>query len=112
MMLRQLPRTLALLLLGLAGCSSAGPEARWTIGLSVLTTTNPFFKEIADTMTEEGARHGYRVITVSGDNDVAKQDKQLEDFIVKKVDAIVLSPCDSKSIGQAIQKANAAGIPV
>lgn len=102
-----------LLTLVFGGCStSAGPEARWTIGLSVLTTTNPFFKEIADTMAEEGARHGYRVITVSGDNDVARQDKQLEDFIVKKVDAIVLSPCDSKSIGQAIQRANAAGIPV
>ncbi|MBM4069336.1 MAG: substrate-binding domain-containing protein [Planctomycetes bacterium] len=102
-----------LLMVILGGCSSAsGPEARWTVGLSVLNTTNPFFKEIADTMTEEGAKHGYRVITVSGDDDVVKQDKQLADFIVKKVDAIVLSPCDSKSIGQAIQKANTAGIPV
>lgn len=111
MIQRHLQRVLFALCL--CGCSAAeGPEARWTIGLSVLTTTNPFFKEIADTMADEGAKHGYRVIAVSGDNDVTKQNRQLEDLIVKKVDAIVLSPCDSKSIGPAIQNANAAGIPV
>jgi ribose transport system substrate-binding protein len=31
---------------------------------------------------------------------------------VRKVAAIVLTPCDSKAIGPAIQEANAAGIPV
>jgi ribose transport system substrate-binding protein len=52
------------------------------------------------------------VIVVSGDKDVAKQSNQIKDFIVKKVSAIVLSPCDSKSIVPVIQEANAAGIPV
>jgi ribose transport system substrate-binding protein len=107
-----------LLLVGLglllaAGCEYGGARpARRTIGLSVLTLTNPFFKEIADTMAEEAARHGYDVLVVSGDFDVAKQDQQVDDFIVRGVDAIVLSPCDSRAIGPAIQKANAAGVPV
>lgn len=87
-------------------------RAKGTIGLSVLTLTNPFFKEIADTLTAEAAKHGYDVIVVSGDNDVARQQNQVKDFIVKKAAAIVLTPCDSKSIGPAIQEANAAGIPV
>ena len=52
------------------------------------------------------------MIVVSGDKDVAKQSNQIKDFIVKKVSAIVLSPCDSKSIVPVIQEANAAGIPV
>ena len=43
---------------------------------------------------------------------MAKQSNQIKDFIVKKVSAIVLSPCDSKSIIPVIQEANAAGIPV
>ena len=51
-------------------------------------------------------------MVVSGDKDVAKQGNQIKDFIVKKVSAIVLSPCDSKSIIPVIQEANAAGIPV
>jgi len=90
----------------------AAPSLKGTIGLSVLTLTNPFFKVIADTMTAEAAKHGYDVIVTSGEFDVARQQNQVKDFIVKKVAAIVLTPCDSKSIGPAIAEANAAGIPV
>jgi ribose transport system substrate-binding protein len=90
----------------------ARPAARGVIGLSVLTLTNPFFKEIADTMTAEAARHGYRVLVVSGEFDVARQQNQVKDFIVQDVAAIVLCPCDSKAIGPAVRDANTAGIPV
>jgi ribose transport system substrate-binding protein len=83
-----------------------------TIGVSVLTMNNPFFKEIADSMQAEAVKHGFEVVAVSGDFDVARQQNQIKDFIVKKVSAIVLCPCDSKAIGPAIQEANAAGIPV
>jgi ribose transport system substrate-binding protein len=82
------------------------------IGLSVLTMNNPFFKEIADTMAAEGAKQGYEVLAVSGDNDPAKQQNQVKDFIVKKAVAIVLCPCDSRAIAPAIREATAAGIPV
>ena len=87
-------------------------EPKQTIGVSLLTLDNPFFKVIGDNITAEGAKHGYDTIVVSGDKDVAKQSNQIKDFIVKKVSAIVLSPCDSKSIIPVIQEANAAGIPV
>ncbi|MBN1345718.1 MAG: substrate-binding domain-containing protein [Phycisphaerae bacterium] len=91
----------------------SGPtRTKGTIGLSVLTLTNPFFKVIADTMKVEGAKCGYKVDVKSGEFDVARQQNQVKDFIVQKVAAIVLTPCDSKSIGPAIQEANAAGIPV
>lgn len=86
--------------------------SKGTIGVSLLTLDNPFFKVIGDNITAEGRKHGYEVIVVSGDKDVAKQSNQIKDFIVKKVSAIVLSPCDSKSIVPVIQEANAAGIPV
>lgn len=109
-----------LLTLALAGCTRgpetkagpASPPPRGTIGLSVLTLTNPFFKVIADTLREEAAREGYAVLTVSGEFDVARQQNQVKDFIVRKVSAIVLTPCDSKAIGPAIREANEAGIPV
>lgn len=87
-------------------------KAKGTIGVSLLTLDNPFFKVIGDKITEEGKQRGYEAIVVSGDKDVAKQSNQIKDFIVKKVSAIVLSPCDSKSIIPVIQEANAAGIPV
>jgi ribose transport system substrate-binding protein len=89
-----------------------GPASRGTIGVSLLTLDNPFFKVIGDNITSEGKKHGYDTIVVSADKDVAKQGNQVKDFIVKKVVAIVLSPCESKAIVPVIQEANKAGIPV
>lgn len=86
--------------------------SRGTIGVSVLTMSNPFFKVIADSITDEAQKSGFDVEVVSGEYDVAKQQTQVKDFIVKGVAAIVLCPCDSKAIGPVIQEANAAGVPV
>ncbi len=87
-------------------------SANGTIGVSLLTLQNPFFKVIGDNITAEAAKHGYDTLVVSADNDVARQSNQVKDFIVKKAAAIVLSPADSKAIVPVIQEANAAGIPV
>ncbi len=92
--------------------ADAAPKKKGTIALSVLTLTNPFFKQIGDSMTEEARQQGYDVLVVSGEFDVARQQNQVKDFIVKKVAAIVLTPCDSVAIGPAIKEANDAGIPV
>ena len=86
--------------------------SRGTIGLSVLTLTNPFFTVIAENLSLEAKKHGYEVLVTSGEFDVARQHNQVKDFIVQKVNAIVLCPCDSKAIGPAIKEANEAGIPV
>lgn len=93
------------------GEDTASSEMKGTIGYTTMDLTNPFFKVIGENMKAEAAKHGYDVVTVSGDN-VTKQSNQIDDFIVKKVAAIVVTPCDPKSIGQAIKKANDAGIPV
>jgi ribose transport system substrate-binding protein len=95
-----------------ADSGAASVKAKGTIGVSLLTLDNPFFKVIGDHISAQGEQQGYEVIVVSADKDVAKQSNQIKDFIVKKVSAIVLSPCDSKSIIPVIQEANAAAIPV
>lgn len=108
----------ALALLGGCGQSenasaSGNPnKSRGTIGVSVLTLNNPFFKVIADTITDEAAKHGYAVLAVDGREDAPTQHNQVRDFIVKKVCAIVLCPCKSREVGPAIKEANEAGIPV
>jgi ribose transport system substrate-binding protein len=104
---------LALVLASLASILQAAETTpNGTIGVSLLTLDNPFFKVIGDSLTAEAKKLGYATLVVSGDKDVARQSNQVKDFIVKKCVAIVLSPCDSKAIGPVIQEANAAGIPV
>ena len=96
--------------------SSAGntpsKPTKGTIGVTLLTLQNPFFKVIGDNITSEAAKLGYDTIVLSADNDVARQANHVKDFIVRKCTAIVLSPCESRSIVPVIQEANAAGIPV
>lgn len=95
-----------------AGEAPAQPAKKGTIGVTLLALQNPFFKVIGDSITAEAAKQGYDTIVLSADNDVARQSNQVKDFIVKKVSAIVLSPCESRSVVPVIQEANAAGIPV
>lgn len=63
-------------------------------------------------MRHEASKYGYSLIVVDANRDNAKQQSQVEDFISKRVDAIVLTPYDSQAIGSAIVEANNAGIPV
>jgi ribose transport system substrate-binding protein len=111
--------TLIILVSGVAACSRSQPsnlptagKTKPLIGVSLLTLSNPFFKEIADTLQSDGEKRGYEVVVTSGELDPARQKDQVKDFLVRKASAIVLTPCDSKSIGTAIADANAAGVPV
>jgi ribose transport system substrate-binding protein len=82
------------------------------IGVSLLTRTHPFYQELEAGLTAAAAEKGYQLLIQAGEFDVARQKDQLENFIVRKVTAIVVCPCDSRSIGTSVAAANAAGIPV
>jgi ribose transport system substrate-binding protein len=106
-------RWLPLLFLLAASLSGAADKAKkLEVGVSLLTQTNPFFKDLGEAMKQEGLKYNMQVVVVSGEFDAARQRNQVSDFIVKKCAAIVLSPCDSKAVGTAISQANKAGIPV
>lgn len=87
-------------------------EIKGKIGVTCMDLTNPFFKLIGDVMTAEAAKHGYQAVVLSGELDPAKQNSQLSDFAAQGYDAIFLNPVDSKSVGEGVKKAAAAGIPV
>ncbi len=94
-----------------APAPAAGAPAA-TIGVSLLTRTHPFYQDLEQGLRDGAKEHRYELLVQAGEFDVAKQKDQIENFIVRKVDAIIVSPCDSRSIGTTIAAANAAGIPV
>jgi ribose transport system substrate-binding protein len=83
-----------------------------TIGVTLLTRAHVFYKDLEEGLKSEAAKNGYELILTSGDFDLGKQSSQIEDFITRKVDAIIVSPVDSRGVGPAIRKANEAKIPV
>lgn len=107
---------LALLLLSGAHCkrsdSDADRNAEKTIGVTLLTVQHQFYQELRAGLEEEAARHGYRLLVTTAEFDSARQANQIDEFIVQKVDAMVVCPCDSRSVGASIVAANKANIPV
>jgi len=115
-------RIFAVAILALAACSSqsttkgtssaAGGAPTKTIGVSIQNREAQFYQEMEAGMRAEAAKYGYALDVVDANRDNARQQSQVEDFISQKVDAIVLTPYDSKAIGSAIVEANQAKIPV
>lgn len=88
------------------------PAGAKTIGVSLLTRGHIFYRDLEDGLKAEADKYGYQLIIASADFDLNKQISQVEDFVSRKVDAIIVCPVDSKGVGSAIEEANKAGIPV
>ena len=97
----------------LSGCQpSANNAGAKRIGVTLLTREHEFYRQLEAGLKDAADKQGYQLIVTSGDFDLAKQQSQIENFIVQRVDAIIVCPADSKGIGPAIEQANQAKIPV
>ncbi|MEC9349468.1 MAG: substrate-binding domain-containing protein, partial [Planctomycetota bacterium] len=105
---------IAALCCGCGGSSDdgGGTKKKGLIGYSAMSLTNPFFKIIADSITEEAGLNGFDVAVNDANSDGKLQAEHIDSYIVQGAQAIILNPCDRLSVGPAIQKANKAGIPV
>lgn len=83
-----------------------------TIGVTLLTRGHIFYRDLEAGLLEEAKKNKYDLIITSADFDLGKQIAQIEDFVARKVDAIIVCPVDSKGVGPGIKKANEARIPV
>ena len=94
------------------GCAKKETGSSKVIGVSLLTRAHVFYKDLEEGLKTEAAKNGYELIITAGEFDLGKQSAQIEDFITRKVDAIIVCPVDSRGIGPAVKKANEAKIPV
>ena len=83
-----------------------------TIGVSLLNLQHEFYQDLREGMLKAAKKYGYDLKILSADFDPAVQANHIRDFIVQKVDAMIICPCDSKTVGTSIEDANKASIPV
>jgi DNA-binding LacI/PurR family transcriptional regulator len=62
-----------------------------TVGVLVSDLHNLFFVEVLDGVRAVAARHGYRVLIVTGDRDRATEEQALETLLELRVDAVILA---------------------
>jgi ribose transport system substrate-binding protein len=85
------------------------------VGVTVVDLGNPFFGAIAKSIeakVKEAGGADAKTLVMSGDYDLGKQSTQFDNFIQAGVDLIIVSAVDSKAVGAAVKRAQAAGIPV
>ena len=110
--------SLALLLVLVLAASFAGPSAATElarIGVTVTDLGNPFFVRIARGVENAARRIAgkeVKVFVASSAYDLARQNEQIDGFIRKKVDLIVLIATDPLAIEPSVRQAQAAGIRV
>ncbi|AHF77355.1 Putative ABC-type sugar transport system, periplasmic component [Sodalis praecaptivus] len=102
----------ALLAASLSLLSHSAQAKHYQLGASLLTQQHPFYIELANAMKAEAQREDVTLNISIANQDLNKQLSDVEDFITKKVDAIIISPVDSRGVQAAIIKAEKAGIPV
>jgi len=91
---------------------TGGGKQLYTVGVTLLTKEHPFYQELEAAMRETAAEHNVKLNIQSAQFEMEKQQSQIENFITQHVDALVICPVDSDTIGGAITRANKAGIPV
>jgi ribose transport system substrate-binding protein len=108
-------RTIIIMLMCALGISCAKKDEQShtrTIGVALLTRGHIFYKDLEEGLRNEAARQHYELVITSAEFDLGKQISQIEDFVARRVDAVIVCPVDSKGIGPGIRKANEANIPV
>jgi ribose transport system substrate-binding protein len=82
------------------------------IGLAVANLQADFFNQIKQSVTKEAARQGLQVVVADARGDAATQVNQIEDFVTKKVDAIIYIPAGATAAGVPVKDARKAKIPI
>lgn len=82
------------------------------IGATYMTLNNPFFEIIDDSMRDQLEKRGYHLVSLDPALNLEIQIEQIEYFIEKDMDAIVINPVEYAGLKEVLQKAKKAKIPV
>lgn len=98
-----------------AAAFAVGPAAaqpKLTIGVSLPQDDNPFYVAMLRGIRARAGELGMEVVTVSSQEDKAKQINGVQDMIARGVKGILISPIDATGVNAAYDAAAAAKLPI
>src|SRR5215471_16066676 len=113
-MLNARPLVLLAAVMSLLGVCSwpAVAQQKTTIGVSLAQDDNPFYIAMLKGIRERAQELSWEVVTVSANEDKAKQIAGVQDLIAHGVKGILISPIDAVGVNAAYDTAKAANIPI
>jgi len=97
---------------GTTGGTEGEAEGTFTIGFSNCSQDTPFFANMTPIIEEYGKGKGVEVISLNADNDVSKQNKDIQDLLSRGIDILIINPVNEDGPSAGIEACNNAGVPV
>ncbi|ANS64977.1 sugar ABC transporter sugar-binding protein [Streptomyces lincolnensis] len=91
---------------------SSGSTKGATIGISMPTKSSERWIADGNNVVKELKAKGYKTKLVYGEDEPDQQVSQIENMITQDVKALIVAAIDNKSLGNVLQEAKDAGIPV
>ena len=87
-------------------------DASYKIDFAQCTLASPFYVSMKDVAEEYAKELGVDLTVVSADDDVTKQNNDINDMITSGIDALIVNPINAEGIAPAIEACTNADIPV
>lgn len=95
-----------------ANSTEKGDSDSLVIGFSQVTLESPFYTSLVAGTKEEAEKQGIELIVVDAQNDIEKQNTDVQSLITKGIDVLLINPVNPSAVAPALKAAEAAGIPV
>lgn len=82
------------------------------IGFSNCSQDTPFFANMTPIIEDYAATKNIKVVSLNADNDVAKQNKDIQDLVYQGIDVLIVNPVNEDGPSAGIEACNKADIPV
>lgn len=92
--------------------SAAKPSKSVTVGVTILSTQEPWYATVEEGMKKEASALGVKIIVTNSNSSVVTESNNIRDLISDKVSVLAVTPVNSSSSVPAVQAAASAGIPV
>jgi ribose transport system substrate-binding protein len=89
-----------------------GGGGRKKIGVALASRSLPFYQSVEAGMRDAARRERQELVVMDANLDPAVQRTQIEQMLQQRVDVIIVAPVDTLGIVPAIERANAARVPV
>ncbi|KTS03708.1 substrate-binding domain-containing protein [Microbacterium testaceum] len=115
---RRAAAVLAVLALGLAGCTATSNRAAGSsdgagvIGVALPSTTDAGWERAGEAVASELRDRGYRVDLEYAADDARTQASQVQNMLTKGVDAVIVAPLSTEELAAPAELAEEDGVPI
>lgn len=91
---------------------TSNKDADITIGFSQVTQESPFYISLVEGAKEEAAKLGVELIVIDAQNDIEKQNADVQSLLTKGIDALILNPTNPSAVSPSMKAAKQNDVPV